>query len=202
MPLSEPKPRRHYHTRKVECFGYLREDGLWDIEGHIKDTKTYNFDNRSFGEIKAGEGVHDMWMRLTVDDTMTVHDIEAVTDRSPFQVCGEIAPAYRKLIGLKIGPGWTRAVKQTLGGTNGCTHLTELLGPIATVAFQTVYASRPQAEKEGRKPPRQPSLDENGNPRKPPQVDDCHALRSDGEVVKSIWPEFHRAADKAVGGNE
>ena len=33
MPLSEPTaPRKHLHTRNGECRGYLRDDGLWEIE--------------------------------------------------------------------------------------------------------------------------------------------------------------------------
>ena len=51
MALSEPDyPREHWHTRRVECFGYRRGDGMWDIEGHIVDTKTYEFPNQSRGE--------------------------------------------------------------------------------------------------------------------------------------------------------
>ena len=41
MPLSAPAPRHFMHNRAIECRGYQREDGLWDIEGHLVDTKTY-----------------------------------------------------------------------------------------------------------------------------------------------------------------
>ncbi len=103
MPLSAPAPRRHYHTRQVTCRGYFREDGLWDIEGHMTDEKTYAFENSDRGEIQAGEPVHEMSIRLTIDDSMVIRDIEAVTDHGPFTLCGDIAPAYRKLIGIRIG---------------------------------------------------------------------------------------------------
>lgn len=33
--------REHIHTRRVVSQGYLRADGLWDIEAGIEDTKTY-----------------------------------------------------------------------------------------------------------------------------------------------------------------
>ena len=45
MPLSQAAPRQHIHTREIVCRGYLRDDGLWDIEGSICDVKTYSFDN-------------------------------------------------------------------------------------------------------------------------------------------------------------
>jgi hypothetical protein len=31
MPLSDPAPRQLAHTRAIECKGYERADGLWDI---------------------------------------------------------------------------------------------------------------------------------------------------------------------------
>ena len=39
--LPDPKPRTPLHTREVTFNGYAREDGLWDIEGHLKDTKSH-----------------------------------------------------------------------------------------------------------------------------------------------------------------
>ena len=45
MPLPDPVPREPLHTRRVECRGYRRADGLWDIEGHLVDTKAYPFAN-------------------------------------------------------------------------------------------------------------------------------------------------------------
>lgn len=42
MPLSPPEPREHIHSRDIILRGYRREDGLWDIEAHLTDTKTYD----------------------------------------------------------------------------------------------------------------------------------------------------------------
>ena len=44
--LSRPARREHIHTRDIRCRGFRREDGLWDIEVTLEDTKTYSFDNR------------------------------------------------------------------------------------------------------------------------------------------------------------
>ena len=52
-PLSGPVERKHLHTRRYEFQGFQRADGLWDIEGHMTDTKTYGFQNAWRGEIKA-----------------------------------------------------------------------------------------------------------------------------------------------------
>jgi hypothetical protein len=151
------------------------------------DTKTYGFANDWRGEIKPGEPLHDMWLRVTVDDGGVVRDVVAVTDASPFRICPEITGNFRRLIGETIGAGWLKRVRAHLGGVEGCTHLVELLGSIGTVAFQTLYSARARALMESAgaeavaEPPR----------RRPPMIDTCHAMRSNGEVVKQNWPEFH-----------
>ena len=43
MALPEPAARRHSHTRAGTYHGYRREDGLWDIEAHLRDSKPFAF---------------------------------------------------------------------------------------------------------------------------------------------------------------
>lgn len=197
MPLSAPAERQHIHTREITCRGYRRADGLWDIEGHLTDVKTYAFTTEQRGELRPGEPIHDLWLRLTVDDRLTVHAIEAVTDKGPFLACGDIVPNYQRLVGLSIGKGWTRAVRERLGGVEGCTHLMEMLGPIATTAFQTIYPllARERAERakaEGREEPRES---------RPVLLNMCHIFASDGEVVRQHWPD-HYTGDRDTADAE
>jgi len=204
MPLSPPTGRQHLHTRHVTCQGFFREDGLWDIEGRITDTKTYEHANEWRGPLKAGEFVHDMSIRLTLDHKFTIVDVEAVTDRSPYRICGEVAPDFRKLIGLRIGGGFHRAVRERLGGVHGCTHIVELLGPVATTAFQTVSSrkardlNREHRAKKGELP-KPEAAPKPRTPRRPYVIDTCHAWAADGEVVKRWAPQFYTGPDaKAV----
>lgn len=177
--LSKAAPRQLIHARRVVCEGYRREDGLWDIEGTLEDTKTYSFANQDRGGIAAGEPIHLMRVRLTLDEDLRVHAAEASTEAGPFGVCGAIVPAYADLAGLTIGPGWRRRVLERLGGVNGCTHLTELLlGPVTTTAMQTIMAARARREGSG------------GG--RPAVIDTCHALASDGPIVARQWPAFQQ----------
>src|ERR1700737_3461062 len=108
MPLSTPAPREHPPTRQIECQGFQRTDGLWDIEAHMTDRKSYSFPSDERGEVTAGTPIHDM--------------------------CPAITPNFQRLVGLRIGPGFNARVREQLGGTEGCTHLVELMGPLATTA--------------------------------------------------------------------
>ena len=69
MPLSPPQERELLHSRDIVLRGYRRADGLYDIEAQLTDTKSYGFGNRDRGYIEAGEPIHGMWLRLTVDET-------------------------------------------------------------------------------------------------------------------------------------
>ncbi|MBV6631993.1 MAG: DUF2889 domain-containing protein [Alphaproteobacteria bacterium] len=196
MPLTPTVKREPIHHREIHCRGYLREDGLWDIEGHLRDTKAYAFHNHERGDITPGDPIHDMWLRITVDDGLTVVDAEASTDGSPFGICGNITPVYKELIGLRIGPGWTKQTKSRFGGIQGCTHITELLGPVATTAFQTVY---PYLARKNKKPVE----GEVSDPAKPPPLlNTCHAFAAHSPIVQKRWPDFYkeRPPEKAKGG--
>ncbi|WP_419905938.1 DUF2889 domain-containing protein [Kiloniella sp.] len=195
MPLSPPGSRKHLHQRLYDFQGYEREDDLWDIEGRITDVKSYSFPNQYRGQIEAGEALHDMSIRLTVDLDFIVQDIEASIDESPYGICPSITPNFKKIIGLKVGPGWRAAVRRAVGGTEGCTHLVEMLGAMATVTFQTLYPAMIKRQEERAK---QKSIDGETSAKerkRPGIIDTCHAYSSEGEIVRSEWPDFFTGQD-------
>ncbi len=189
MPLSSPAAREHMHTRKVRCEGFRRADGLWDIEGHITDTKTYGFGNRERGQVSPGAPIHDMSIRLTVDDALTIRAVEAVTAASPYRICADVAPNFQRLVGLTIGPGFRRQVRERLGGTEGCTHLVELLGPVGTTAFQTVV---PLARRDFDQAGEAGARADAASRRQPALLNSCYAFSDEREVVARQWPGFVR----------
>ena len=183
MALTElPLEREPIHTRAIECRSYRRSDGLWDIEGHLTDVKSYSFFNSFRGEVKPGEPIHDMWLRLTVDRHFVVQAVEAVTDKGPYEICPAILPSFQKLKGLKIGPGWNRKVREALGGPLGCAHLVDLLRPIATVAFHTVRWSESAPANKGEEVTEESSR---------PPLNTCHVWAADGEKVRKEFPDYY-----------
>lgn len=183
MPLTDAAARKLIHTRAIECKGYEREDGLWDIEAHLVDTKTQLHMRRHGGrERQPGEPVHEMWLRLTIDLDFLIHDAEAATDAGPYASCGDITPNFKSLIGVKIGPGWRREIGARLGGIKGCTHLVELLGPLGTTAYQATNRAREM--RNAAKP----------LTKKPFQINACHVYKEDGPAVLERWPQFYTGA--------
>ncbi len=182
MGLPTPAAREKKHRRKIDCEGFLREDGLYDIDVHMVDTRTYDCgyaDHHRGDMIRAGEPVHDMWLRFTIGLDFEIRDVQAVSVRTPFDVCPRAADSMRDLVGLRIGPGWLRLARERVGRDRSCTHLMDLLGPLAATAFQTLHAELDA--REAARPARE----------KPAILDTCLALSSSGEAVKKLWPEFY-----------
>lgn len=119
MTLPNTVERRLMHTRQIECHGYRREDGLWDIEGHLIDRKTYSYTPLYGRAVSNGEPVHEMRIRLTVDEELFVHDIIAVTEHSPYPVCPIAAHSLSKLRGLQVAAGWFAEIRRRLEGAKG-----------------------------------------------------------------------------------
>ena len=188
MPLpATPHNRKLLHTRVVECRGFERDDGLYDVEGSITDVKSYPV-KRGMGDgtvAQPGDPIHKMFIRLTVDESLVVRDVVAVTDAAPFPMCPEAIAPMAGLKGLKIGAGWTKAVRELLAGAKGCTHLMELLGPVATTAFQTlvrVRLAKPTTGRDGR----------------PSKIDTCYAFAANRDVVRERWPEHYTGPTRAA----
>jgi hypothetical protein len=179
MPLPDSPNRRELHHRSIEMRGYRRDDGLFEIDGRVTDVKTESMKRMDGGrEFVAGVPIHDMWVRLVVDEDLVVKDVIAVTDASPYEICREAVEPMRAIVGERIKGGWSNMVKSKLGGAKGCTHLMEILIPLATAAFQTLTSTRLK------KPD---AIDANGRPLK---IDSCYAYGKDREVVARIWPRW------------
>ncbi len=185
MPLTPAAPRELLHNRDIQLRGYQREDGLFDIEAQIVDTKTYAFSNHDRGEITPGVPLHGMVARMTIDREMTIVQFEAVTEYGPFSVCPTGAESFATLAGLKIGRGFIKAANERVGGTHGCTHLRELLGQMGTVAFQTMIGIRLKQE-------RGPNPVESAE--KPMLLGTCYAYAPDSPVVARQYPRFYTGA--------
>lgn len=162
------------HTRRVEYRGFQREDGLWDIEGELHDSKPHAFEIEGEGCWEPNEAIHHMHIRVTIDDEMVVRDIAVAMDSVPHSPCPQAQEPMKRMIGCTLGRGWRKAIEQNLGGIQGCTHLRELLYNLATAAFQTRSASfAPPAD---------------GRP--PVHLGQCLSWDFNGPVVEKVYPMF------------
>lgn len=178
MPENQ-KTRRLLHTRQVQCSGYQRDDGLFEIEGCLIDTKGEET-QFIYGKVAASGVLHQMRLVMVLDWEMVIHRVEAFTDQAPTPDCGQVVDAYRALAGMRIGAGFKRQVADRVGGVIGCTHLTELLGPMATTAIQTLAPLQQKRLRE------RAAADPAFQMPRHWVVDTCHAYRAEGEAAHRV----------------
>jgi hypothetical protein len=206
MPLSQSQERELLHSRDIVLRGYRRADGLYDIEAQLTDAKSYGFGSQDRGYIAAGEPIHGMWLRLTVDEERRIVACEAASDHTPYTVCPAAAPNFTRLAGLRIRPGFLREAAKRVGGTMGCTHLRELLQQMATTAFQTIDSARARQEAAAAGEVDEPGSDRGdvriaekmGGP--PAILNTCIAYGSDSPVVRRRWPHLYTGDAAAEAG--
>ena len=174
--------RQLKHRRSIEVQIYSRGNGLWEVDAHISDVRTRDT-RMATGMLPAGSPIHDMLLRLVVDEQFNIIEAGAETAAMPYPgECNAYGDIYSRLVGLNLMRGFRQAVKERLGGIQGCTHITELTQVLPTAVVQAFAGE---------------VLDTRGDAAdstQPFQIDRCHALRADGLAVKTYYPRWYRAA--------
>ncbi|CAN5523251.1 hypothetical protein BH09PSE5_BH09PSE5_37280 [soil metagenome] len=185
---TEGVTRHEMHSRHIEMRGYGRSDGLYEVEGRVTDRKPHEF--RSPNGVKvvpAGAPIHDMGVRVVFDAALTVRDIGSFTSSAPYGDCINGGERLASLVGLRMAAGWGGEVRKRLSGPLACTHLMELLLPMATTAYQALTMLRAgQPDK----------LDPDG---KPVKIGSCYAYGSEHVLVMHRWPEHYTGPDSQRG---
>jgi len=140
--VTDEIERTELHHRQIDIRFFRRSDGLYEVEGRLLDRKSQAFRRPlQDSETPAGTPLHDIAVRLVVDENSLVHDASASYSAS-------------------------------------CTHIVELLGPMASTVHQ------------GFAPKRVARMGEPGNEEHNSKVDSCYSYGRDREVVARIWPHL------------
>lgn len=194
MLAEQDEEKELVHTRQIICRGYRRKDGLWQIEASVADEKGQLLSFNSRPSVLPSELIHHLSLCVIIDDDYQIRDVEAKTMAAPWPECAEIATAYRKLVGLRIGPGFNREVRNILGGTLGCTHLTDLLGQIANTYMQASLPDRFARQRLNGDDPLQWT-----DTRTLSFVGGCYAWRTDGPALAAEYPQLVGDGEPARG---
>ncbi len=180
--------RQLKHRRQIDVQVFSRGNGLWEVDATLRDTKTRDIPMAT-GLRRAGEPIHDMLLRLVVDEKLQIVEAGSATLAMPYTGhCDAHGDVYARLVGLNLLKDFRRGLRERVGGALGCTHLTELAQVLPTAVIQAfageVIDTRGLAE----------------GAVKPFQIDRCHALRSDGEVVRQHHPRWYQPAPAPSAG--
>jgi hypothetical protein len=185
LPAAAPE-RQLKHRRQIDVQVYSRGNGLWEVDATLSDVKTS--DAQLAGELRAaGTPIHHMLLRLVVDERLDILQAGSESQWMPYRGhCDAHGDAYARLVGLNLLKGFRHSLRTRLGGVLGCTHITELALVLPTAVVQAFAGEviDTRGENEGNA--------------QPFQIDRCHALRSDGDVVRMHYPRWYRLAPAPV----
>lgn len=184
--------KRLIHTRNISVNCYETKENTILVEGSLADERYYPYLVYALNERRPAGKIHHLiiTMELSVPDLKIV-SVDAAMPTVPDEGCRDVLGLVRRLEGRSIKPGFTSEVRQLLGRSEGCLHLTNLVVSMGSAAVQGLwtYFSR---EREG-VVPSPPRLDE------AMLVDSCFMWRKEGAFLKRLR-ERQAAQEKAAKG--
>ena len=189
MRLRNMIKKEPVHERTLELKSYPLENDKLIVEGRLLDQRKVRIHHWS-GKVRDPGVVHLMTLRILVGGwPLTIEDAEAEIHDAPYELCPQTEETVRKVIGMPIASGFSEAVKNRLGGVEGCNHLTHMLvvmGPAALHGFWTQASRKPR--------PAPKSLDD--VPALDMVINTCRLWAEDGPLVDMIKARFENGPDK------
>ncbi len=149
MPAAVPP----VHRRTIEIEVHQADD-LLIAQARLRDTRPWHPD-------PARVLLHDMQLALHVRTAdLTIVAVESGMNAFPHTECPLIRPSFDRLVGLSVRRGFTRALRETVSGVHGCSHLHELAraaGPAIIQATLSAADARRRGLTPGAEPPDAPA---------------------------------------------
>jgi hypothetical protein len=156
-------------------------------------TRVYRLDSQSIRVVATlkddtyGPGgfssVHDMVLAVTIDEpTMTITTVSAEMLGHPHRACPTTLRQMDQLVGLRIGRGYFRELRDRFGGNRGCNHLHTMAQHIGTVTSLSFAARLVEDDLEAQALPHDRWL-LNVVQNAPHIVNSCAIWHEDGELA-------------------
>lgn len=190
MSLIEQCKGEKIRTRNISVAVYTIDQESIAVEGVLKDDRMITQYAFVGDEFPPGT-VHHMAIRMRIrGESLTIEEIEVEMPCTPYDICIENRNSLDKLKGLSITRGFTSRVKKTLGGINGCVHLTALLLSMAPAAIQGYMTNLT----------RRPGVNiENAEALMQFLIDSCSVWRSDRALAKELISKFEEKTTERIG---
>lgn len=170
------------HTRNLKITTFAYDDAHIVVEGELDDNRLItNFSHK--GERYPPGNIHHMFILLLIEiDSVRIVRVEVEMPGIPHEECPETIPIFSRLEGLRITPGFTARVRNLIGGSNGCTHLSGLVIAMASAALQGLWTYR---AKDRQRPDKDLTKTV-----KAYLIDTCWVWRRDGPLLDRLSKEY------------
>lgn len=171
------------HTRDIKISTFTHDGSHIIVEGELDDNRIISNYSHT-GELRPPGNIHHMILRLLVEmESIRIVRVEVEMPGVPHDECPETIPAFKRLEGMRIAPGFTSKVRSALGGPAGCAHLTGLLMTMASAALQGLWTYRAK-DRQGDEEMVRTANDY--------LVDTCHVWRRNGPLVKELSKDYDK----------
>ncbi|MDQ2796068.1 MAG: DUF2889 domain-containing protein [Actinomycetota bacterium] len=107
------------HKRSLDIEIFDDEQGF-TVLGHLTDRRPWHDD-------PSRQVLHDMTIELGIDPaTLTITSATSQMSAFPHAECPLVTMRFGNLVGLSVGRGYSKALRDVFGGVTGCAHVYEL----------------------------------------------------------------------------
>jgi len=167
------------HTRDISLATYPHTDSSVIVHGVLKDKRYIKIFDIN-GDILEPGIVHHLDVKLLIKpDPLTIEDAQAQMIKIPMSECSDTLDTVEKLKGLEIRSGFSKTIRDIMGGKKGCAHLCQL---IIVISQEIVQGWLTHNRKE--KTPVPKDLDSFAE--KKFIIDSCRMWTSQGPKIKKL----------------
>ncbi|MBC2705845.1 DUF2889 domain-containing protein [Desulfobacula sp.] len=167
------------HTRDIRLATYPHTNSRMIVHGVLKDRRYISVFDVA-GAVTGPGIIHHMDVKLMVTpDPLMIEDAEGKMIHVPMPECSSTLDTIEKLKGLEIKSGFSKNIRDIMGGKKGCTHLCQL---IIVMGQEIVHGWLTQKRKD--KPPAPKDLDSFNE--KKFLIDSCRMWTRQGLKMKNL----------------
>jgi hypothetical protein len=142
IPGYPLQKKERIHSRIITVNSYETDDSSLLVEGDLVDERFFPSFYYSRNEFLDPGIVHDIRVEMKVSlPGLEITEARAQMRKIPIGDCLGVESCAEKIVGLRIKPGFTRELKDRLGGIAGCLHMTTLIYHMGAAAVQGMWAS-------------------------------------------------------------
>lgn len=144
----------HFFSRNISLNAFEKGPDRFLLTGTLTDQRLLPYRQYLSGEMHEPGAIHDMEVEMEISiPELLIISVQGRMLSVPNDGCAESQGSIEKIVGLSINRGFTRKVRDLLGESRGCLHLTNLvlaMGSAATQALWAFYSSRKEQERTRR----------------------------------------------------
>ncbi len=142
--------KERIHSRTITVNTYETDDSSLLVEGGLVDERFFPSFYYSRNEFLEPGIVHDIRVEMKVTlPRLEITEVRSKMGKTPIQDCIGVESSAEKIAGMRIKPGFSRDLKERLGGTAGCLHRTTLIYHMGAAAVQGMWAWYSRKRQDG-----------------------------------------------------